>query len=81
VFAKIGFEATGRPFNSVTAVVDMPTHTGNSLVNARMARGLGFAVGRPATRAGRAGEAGTRPTDPVTCRSASLVFRAAFSRV
>src|SRR5690242_14790768 len=34
VFAKIGSEATGRPFNSVDAVVDMPTHTGNPLVNA-----------------------------------------------
>jgi len=34
VFQKIGSEATGRPFNSVNAVVDMPTHTGNPLVNA-----------------------------------------------
>jgi glutaminase len=34
VFEKIGSEATGRAFNSVTAVVDMPTHTGNPLVNA-----------------------------------------------
>ncbi len=34
VFDKIGSEATGRPFNSVPAVVDMPTHTGNPLVNA-----------------------------------------------
>jgi glutaminase len=34
VFAKIGNEATGRPFNSVEAVVDMPTHTGNAFVNA-----------------------------------------------
>jgi glutaminase len=34
VFAKIGSEPTGRPFNSVEAVVDMPTHTGNPLVNA-----------------------------------------------
>lgn len=34
VFAKVGSEATGRPFNSVSAVVDMPTHTGNPLVNA-----------------------------------------------
>src|SRR5262249_27930212 len=34
VFEKIGSEATGRPFNSVVAVVDMPTHTGNPLVNA-----------------------------------------------
>jgi glutaminase len=34
VFEKIGNEATGRPFNSVDAVVDMRTHTGNALVNA-----------------------------------------------
>jgi len=34
VFDKIGLEPTGRPFNSVEAVVDMPTHTGNPLVNA-----------------------------------------------
>jgi glutaminase len=34
VFEKIGSEPTGRPFNSVDAVVDMPTHTGNAFVNA-----------------------------------------------
>src|SRR4051794_9118990 len=34
VFKRIGSEPTGRAFNSVTAVVDMPTHTGNPLVNA-----------------------------------------------
>jgi glutaminase len=34
VFQKIGSEPTGRPFNSPLAVVDMPTHTGNPLVNA-----------------------------------------------
>jgi glutaminase len=34
VFEKIGSEPTGRAFNSVLAVVDMPTHTGNPLVNA-----------------------------------------------
>src|SRR5215813_4936735 len=34
VFQRIGSEPTGRPFNSVEAVVDMPTHTGNPLVNA-----------------------------------------------
>lgn len=34
VFEKIGLEPTGRPFNSPLAVVDMPTHTGNPLVNA-----------------------------------------------
>jgi glutaminase len=34
VFDRIGNEPTGRPFNSVNAVVDMKTHTGNALVNA-----------------------------------------------
>lgn len=34
VFERIGNEPTGRPFNSVVAVVDMPSHTGNPLVNA-----------------------------------------------
>jgi len=34
VFAKIGSEPTGRPFNSVEAVVDVPSHTGNAFVNA-----------------------------------------------
>jgi glutaminase len=34
VFKKIGSEPTGRPFNSVSAVVDMPGHIGNPLVNA-----------------------------------------------
>ena len=34
VFNKVGSEPTGRPFNSVPAVVDMPTHTGNPFVNA-----------------------------------------------
>jgi glutaminase len=34
VFQRIGSEPTGRAFNSVVAVVDMPTHTGNPLVNA-----------------------------------------------
>jgi glutaminase len=34
VFDRIGSEPTGRAFNSVTAVVEMPTHTGNPLVNA-----------------------------------------------
>jgi Glutaminase len=33
-FERIGSEPTGRAFNSVPAVVDMPTHTGNPLVNA-----------------------------------------------
>ena len=34
VFQKIGGEPTGRPFNSILAVVDMPTHAGNPYVNA-----------------------------------------------
>ena len=34
VFQRIGSEPTGRAFNSVLAVVDMPTHTGNPFVNA-----------------------------------------------
>ena len=34
VFEKIGRESTGRSFNSVEAVVNMPMHTGNPLVNA-----------------------------------------------
>lgn len=33
-FQKIGSEPTGRAFNSVFAVADMPTHTGNPYVNA-----------------------------------------------
>ena len=34
VFERIGSEPTGRAFNSVSAVVEMPTPTGNPLVNA-----------------------------------------------
>lgn len=34
VFDRIGSEPTGRAFNSVFAVADMPTHTGNAFVNA-----------------------------------------------
>jgi glutaminase len=34
VFEKVGSEPTGRAFNSVEAVADMPTHTGNPFVNA-----------------------------------------------
>lgn len=34
VFSKIGSEPTGRAFNSPLAVVDMPSHTANPLVNA-----------------------------------------------
>lgn len=34
VFQNVGSEPTGRAFNSVFAVADMPTHTGNAYVNA-----------------------------------------------
>ena len=34
VFERIGSEPTGRAFNDVKSVVDVPTHTGNPLVNA-----------------------------------------------
>jgi len=34
VYERVGSEPTGRAFNSVPAVVDMPTHTGNPFVNA-----------------------------------------------
>jgi len=34
VFERIGSEPTGRAFNSVQAVVEMPSHTANPLVNA-----------------------------------------------
>lgn len=34
VFERIGSEPTGRAFNSVQGVVEMPTHTANPLVNA-----------------------------------------------
>ncbi len=34
VLEKVGSEPTGRPFNSVSAVADMPSHTGNPYVNA-----------------------------------------------
>ena len=34
VFERIGSEPTGRAFNSVQAVVEMPTHSANPLVNA-----------------------------------------------
>jgi glutaminase len=47
VFQKIGSEATGRPFNSVNAVVDMPTHTGNPLVNAGAIATVSLISGTP----------------------------------
>ena len=34
VFERIGSEPTGRAFNDVKSVVDVPSHTGNPLVNA-----------------------------------------------
>jgi hypothetical protein len=34
VFQRVGSEPTGGPFNSVPAVVETPTHTGNPFVNA-----------------------------------------------
>jgi glutaminase len=34
VFERVGNEPTGRVFNSVVAVAEMPTHTANPLVNA-----------------------------------------------
>lgn len=34
VFQKIGSEPTGRAFNSLEAVIDMPTHSANPYVNA-----------------------------------------------
>jgi glutaminase len=34
VFDRVGSEPTGRAFNSVFAVADMPSHTGNAFVNA-----------------------------------------------
>jgi glutaminase len=34
VFERVGSEPTGRAFNSPVAVVEMPTHTANPLVNA-----------------------------------------------
>jgi glutaminase len=48
VFERIGSEPTGRPFNSVVAVVDMPTHTGNPLVNAGAIAATSLISGRSA---------------------------------
>lgn len=47
VFEKIGSEATGRPFNSVEAVVDLPTHTGNPMVNAGAIATVSLISGTP----------------------------------
>jgi glutaminase len=49
VFERIGSEPTGRPFNSVSAVVDMPTHTGNPLVNAGAIATTSLISGKTAT--------------------------------
>ena len=47
VFEKIGSEPTGRAFNSPIAVVDMPTHTGNPLVNAGAIATVSLISGSP----------------------------------
>jgi glutaminase len=49
VFQKVGSEPTGRPFNSVSAVVDMPSHTGNPLVNAGAIATTSLISGRDAS--------------------------------
>ena len=49
VFERIGSEPTGRPFNSVEAVVDMRTHTGNPLVNAGAIATTSLISGQSAT--------------------------------
>lgn len=48
VFQKIGSEPTGRAFNSVHAVAEMPTHTGNPLVNAGAIATVSLISGRTA---------------------------------
>ena len=47
-FQKIGSEPTGRAFNSVNAVAEMPTHTGNPLVNAGAIATVSLISGRTA---------------------------------
>jgi glutaminase len=47
VFEKIGSEPTGRAFNSPIAVVDMPTHTANPLVNAGAIATVSLISGSP----------------------------------
>jgi glutaminase len=49
VFMRIGSEPTGRAFNSVPAVVDMPTHTGNPFVNAGAIATTSLISGKDAT--------------------------------
>jgi len=46
-FDKIGSEPTGRAFNSPIAVVDMPTHTANPLVNAGAIASASLISGSP----------------------------------
>src|SRR5262252_2640657 len=46
-FEKVGSEPTGRAFNSVSAVVDMPTHTGNAYVNAGARSTVSLITGAP----------------------------------
>lgn len=47
-FEKVGSEPTGRAFNSVPAVADMPTHTGNPYVNAGAISTVSLISGRTA---------------------------------
>ena len=49
VFDKVGSEPTGRAFNSPIAVVDMPSHTGNPLVNAGAIATTSLISGKDAT--------------------------------
>src|SRR5499426_2766422 len=48
VFQKVGNEPTGRAFNSVFAVADMPTHTGNPYVNAGAISTVSLITGKTA---------------------------------
>ena len=48
VFEKIGSEPTGRAFNSVFAVADMPSHTGNPYVNAGAIATVSLIAGKTA---------------------------------
>ena len=47
VFDKIGSEPSGRAFNSPNAVIDMPTHTANPLVNAGAIATVSLISGNP----------------------------------
>jgi glutaminase len=48
VFQKVGSEPTGRAFNSVFAVADLPTHTGNAYVNAGAISTVSLITGKTA---------------------------------